>query len=153
MFYQRLLKLGKYHFCIMSERTLCYRTDKFKQNALSPENGKREGWSAEMFVCVGWYVKWNSPWRYTTLPSYNFTEWMISMIVTVCLWRHSKYSTNQTWSIHSLVGIHVLSNACHTFNSLFKIENVLAKKKGKWSFFLNLRTKEILTGCKKHNCD
>jgi hypothetical protein len=26
-FYQGLLKLGKYHFCIMSERTLRYRTD------------------------------------------------------------------------------------------------------------------------------
>ncbi len=31
-----LLKLGKYHVCIMSERTLCHRTDNFKQNALSP---------------------------------------------------------------------------------------------------------------------
>jgi hypothetical protein len=28
-FYQRLLKLGKYHFCIMSERTLRYTTDNF----------------------------------------------------------------------------------------------------------------------------
>ena len=42
-----------------------------------------------MHVCVGWCVKWNSLWRYTTLPSYNFTEWMISMKVTVRLWRHS----------------------------------------------------------------
>ncbi len=42
-----------------------------------------------MLVCVGWCVKWNSLWRYTTLPSYNFIEWMISMIVTVRLWRHS----------------------------------------------------------------
>jgi hypothetical protein len=42
-----------------------------------------------MHVCVGWCVKWNSLWRYTTLPSYNFIEWMISMIVTVRLWRHS----------------------------------------------------------------
>jgi hypothetical protein len=46
----------------------------------------REAWSAER---VGWCVKWNSLWCYTTLPSYNFIEWMISMIVTVCLWRHS----------------------------------------------------------------
>ncbi len=42
-----------------------------------------------MHVCVGWCVKWNSLWCYTTLPSYNFIEWMISMIVTVRLWRHS----------------------------------------------------------------
>jgi hypothetical protein len=42
-----------------------------------------------MHVCVGWCVKWNSLWRYTTLPSYNFTEWMISMIITVRLWRLS----------------------------------------------------------------
>jgi len=34
-------------------------------------------------------VKWNSLWRYTTFPSYNFIEWMISMIVTVPLWRLS----------------------------------------------------------------
>ena len=43
----------------------------------------------KMHVCVGWCVKWNSLWHYTALPSYNFIEWMISMIVTVCLWCHS----------------------------------------------------------------
>ena len=72
----------------------------FKRNALSHKNGKREVQSAEMHVCVGWCVKWNSLWRYTTLSSYNFIEWMISMIVTVRLWRHSKYCTNQTGSMY-----------------------------------------------------
>ena len=41
----------------------------------------------KMHMCVGWVVKWNSLWRYTTLPSYNFMEWMISMVATVHLWR------------------------------------------------------------------
>ena len=98
MFYQRLLKLGKYHFCIMSERTLRYRTDNVRSKC--SKSRKWEKGSAEMHVCVGWYVKWSSLWRYTTLPSYNFIEWMISMIVTVRLWRHSKYRMNQTGSIY-----------------------------------------------------
>ncbi len=101
--YQRLLKLGKYHFCIMSERTLRYRTDNVRAKCSKSwkwENGKREAQSAEMHVCVGWCVKWNSLWCFTMLPSYNFIEWMISMIVTVRLLGHSKYCTNQTGSIY-----------------------------------------------------
>ena len=58
----------------------------FEQNTLSPKNGKREAQSAERHVCVGWCVKWNSLWCYTTFPSYNFIKWMISLIVSVCLW-------------------------------------------------------------------
>jgi hypothetical protein len=45
MFYQRLLKLGKYHFCIMSERTLCYRTDNVR--AKCSKSRKWEKGSAE----------------------------------------------------------------------------------------------------------
>ena len=41
-----------------------------------------------MHVCVGWCVKWNSMTLYN-VAAYNFIEWMISMIVTVRLWRHS----------------------------------------------------------------
>ncbi len=96
MFYQRLLKLGNYHFCIMSERTLFNRTDNVWAKCYKSQKWEREARSAEMHVCVGWYVTWNSLWCYTTLPSYNFIEWMISMIATVCLWRHSKYRTSQT---------------------------------------------------------
>ncbi len=91
----------------------------FEQNALSPENGKREAWSAEMHVCVGWYVKWKSLWRYTTLPSYNFIEWMISMIVTVHLWCQSKYCTNQTGSIdilrNKLLTCYIVHSVAATF--------------------------------------
>jgi hypothetical protein len=53
MFYQRLLKLGKYHSCIMSEEHSVIEQIMFEQNALSPENGKREARSAEMHLCVG----------------------------------------------------------------------------------------------------
>jgi hypothetical protein len=98
MFYQRLLELGKYPFCIMSERTLCYRTDNVWVKCSKSQKWEREARSAEMHMCVGWYLKWNFLWCYTTLPSYNFIEWMISMIVTVHLWCHSKYCTNQTGS-------------------------------------------------------
>ncbi len=96
MFYQHLLKLGKYHFCIMSERTLCYRTDNVQAKCSKSQKWEREARSTEMNVCVGWCVKRNSLWRYTTLPFNNFIEWMISTIVTICLWCHSKYRTNQT---------------------------------------------------------
>ena len=58
------------------------------------------GREARSAVRVGWCVKWNSLWCYTMLPFYNFIEWMISMIVTVPLWRHPKYRTYQTGSIH-----------------------------------------------------
>ena len=60
---------------------------------IKSQKWEREARSAEMHVCVGWYVKWNSLWCYTMLLSYNFTEWMISLIVTVRLWRHS----NMVW--------------------------------------------------------
>ena len=88
-FYQRLLKLGKYHFCIMSERTLRYRTDNVRAKCSKSQKWEGKRGALKRHVCVGWCVKWNSLWRYTTLPSYNFIEWMISMIVTVRLWRHS----------------------------------------------------------------
>jgi hypothetical protein len=57
MFYQHLLKLGKYHFCIMSERTLCYRTDNVRAKCSKSQKWEREAQSAEMHVCVGWCVK------------------------------------------------------------------------------------------------
>jgi hypothetical protein len=57
MFYQHLLKLGKYHFCIMSERTLRYRTDNVQAKCYKPQKWEREARSAEMHVFVGWYVK------------------------------------------------------------------------------------------------
>ncbi len=83
------------------ERTLGYRTDNVQ--AKCSKSRKWEKGSAE---CRNALVCWLvckiklSLWRYTTLPSYNFIEWMISMIVTVSLWRHSKYRTNQTGSIY-----------------------------------------------------
>ena len=83
------MKLGKYHFCIMSERTLCYRTDNVRAKCSKSQKWEGKGRALKRHVCVGWCVKWNSLWCYTTLPSYNFIEWMISMIVTVRLWRHS----------------------------------------------------------------
>jgi hypothetical protein len=95
-----VLKLGKYHFCIMSERTLRYRTDNIQAKCSKSQKREREAQSAEMDMCVSWYLKWNSLWRYTMLPSYNFIKWMFSMIVTVRLWHHSKYRTNQTESIY-----------------------------------------------------
>ena len=100
-FYQPLLKLGKCHFCIMSERTLCYRTGNVWAKCYKSQKWEREAQSAEMHVCVGWCVKWNSLWCYTTLPSYSFIEWMISMIVTVRLWSHSKYC--QTGSMYAFL--------------------------------------------------
>jgi len=45
MLYQRLLKLGKYHFCIMSESTLRYRTDNVQ--AKCSKSQKWEKGSAE----------------------------------------------------------------------------------------------------------
>ena len=48
MFYQRLLKLGKYHFCIMSERTLRYRTDNIR--AKCSKSQKWEKGSAERLM-------------------------------------------------------------------------------------------------------
>jgi hypothetical protein len=57
MFYQLLLKLGKYHFCIMSERTLCYRTDNVQAKCSEYKKWEMEARRAEMHVCVGWYVK------------------------------------------------------------------------------------------------
>ena len=57
MFYQRLLKLGKYHFCIMSERTLCNRTDNIRAKYSKSQKWEREAQSTEMHVCVGWCVK------------------------------------------------------------------------------------------------
>ncbi len=59
----------------------------FERNALSSKNGKGKCGALKMHVWVGWCVKWNSLWSYTTLPSYRCTEWMISMIVAVRLWR------------------------------------------------------------------
>jgi hypothetical protein len=48
-----------------------------------------------LWVCVVCGVKWNSTWCFTTLPSYNFTQWMISIIVSVCLWRHPDIVLNR----------------------------------------------------------
>jgi hypothetical protein len=45
MFYQRLLKLGKYHFCILSERIFRYRTDNVR--AKCSKSRKWEKGSAE----------------------------------------------------------------------------------------------------------
>ena len=45
MFYQPLLKLGNYHFCIMSERTLFYRTDNVRAKCYKSQ--KWEKGSAE----------------------------------------------------------------------------------------------------------
>jgi len=66
-----------------------------------------------MHVCVGWCVKWNSLWRYTTLPSYNFIEWMISMIVTVRLWRHSNIVRIRP-DLARLDSVQTLHHALHT---------------------------------------
>ncbi len=86
MFYQRLLKLGKYHFCIMCERTLSYRTDNIQAKISKSWKWEEKQRTLKMHVCVGWFV--NSLWRYTMLRSNNFIDWMISMIATVGLWRH-----------------------------------------------------------------
>ena len=51
MFYQLLLKHGKYHFCIMSERTLPYRTDNFLAKFSKSQKWEREAQSAEMHIC------------------------------------------------------------------------------------------------------
>ncbi len=53
-----------------------------------PKKWEWEREALKMYGCVGWLVKWNSLWGYTTLSSYNFIEWMISMTATVCLWHH-----------------------------------------------------------------
>ncbi len=63
-----------------------------EQITIRAKGSKSQKWeykrgALKMHLCVGWCVKWNSLWCYTTLPSYNFTEWMISMIVTVRLWQ------------------------------------------------------------------
>ncbi len=67
----------------------------------------------KMHVCVGWCVKWNSLWPYTMLPSYDFTEWMISMIVTVRLWRHFNIVR-----IRLDLWIHTLNWKCHLLNKV-----------------------------------
>ncbi len=41
LFYQCLLKLGKYHFCIMSERTLCYRTDNVRAKCFKSQKWEK----------------------------------------------------------------------------------------------------------------
>ncbi len=52
-----VLKLGKYHFCIMSERTLRYRTDNIQAKCSKSQKREREVQSAEMDMCVSWYLK------------------------------------------------------------------------------------------------
>jgi len=56
-FFQCLLKLGKYHFYILSEITLRYRTDNFQAKCSKSQKLEREAQSAEMHVCVCWCVK------------------------------------------------------------------------------------------------
>jgi hypothetical protein len=51
MFYQRLLKLGKYYFCIMRERTLRHKTDNVQAKCSKSLKWEREA------QCVGWCVK------------------------------------------------------------------------------------------------
>ena len=74
-FYPPLFKLGNYHFCIMSERTLCFRTDNIRAKCSNSQKGKEGKQGAlkmylfflshvgssvtvlKMYVCVGWCVK------------------------------------------------------------------------------------------------
>ncbi len=41
----------------MSERTLGYRTDNVQAKCSQSRKWEREAQSAEMHVCVGWYVE------------------------------------------------------------------------------------------------
>ncbi len=55
--YQGLLKLGKYHFCIMSERTLRYRADNVRAKCSKSRKWEKGSAEREMHVCVDWCVK------------------------------------------------------------------------------------------------
>ncbi len=57
MFYQLLLKLGKYHFCTMSERTLRYRTDNVQAKCYKSQKWEGKRRAQKMHVRVGWCVK------------------------------------------------------------------------------------------------
>ncbi len=73
---------------MMSERTLCYRTDNVWAKCSKSQKWEGKHRVLKIHLCIVWCVKWNSLWCYTMLPAYNFIEWIISMIATVGLWCH-----------------------------------------------------------------
>ena len=67
MFCQRLLKFGKYHFCIISKRTLCYRTGNVW--AKCSKSRKWEKGSVERRnACVCWFFQQKPKIHSLTLP-------------------------------------------------------------------------------------
>ncbi len=69
LFLSTSIELGKFHFYIMSERTLCYRTDNIPAKWSKSQKWKWKCGVLKMHVCVGWCVKWNSPWHYHPITS------------------------------------------------------------------------------------
>ena len=64
----------------MSERTLRYRTDNVRAKCSKSQKWEK-GSAQRRNAGVCWLVKCKMKLS-MTLPSYNFIEWMISMIVT-----------------------------------------------------------------------
>ncbi len=57
MFLSTFFELGKYHFYIMKERTICYRTDNVRTKCSKYQKWEGKHRALKRHVCVGWYVK------------------------------------------------------------------------------------------------
>ena len=87
-FYQRLLNLVNITFINWVKEHFVIWTDNVWAKCSKSRKWKGKHIALKMDVCVGCLVKLNSLWWYTTLLSYNFIEWMIRIITTVCLRCH-----------------------------------------------------------------